>query len=329
MPAITAAQFLELLSKCNLIPAEQTPQSAVDPQETAKQLVEHGLLTRWQASQLLAGRHSFFLGKYKLLDKLGEGGMGTVYNEMKFPVTRLVALKVISDKALKQPGAIKRFHREMQTVAALNHPNVVTAYDADSVGDTHFLVMEFVPGKDLKQYIVEFGRLPLDWACDVVRQAALGLQHAHEQGLVHRDIKPSNLLIVEQDDGMPLVKILDMGLAKFTSEAKHTMLTTTGQVLGTIDYLSPEQAQDTKGVDIRTDIFSLGATLFQCVTGQVPYQGRNPMEKLMARSMKDAPLASTVRQDLPPDVDAAIARMLCRDPDGRYATPGEVATALE
>ncbi|MEK6238438.1 MAG: protein kinase, partial [Planctomycetales bacterium] len=240
-----------------------------------------------------------------------------------------VALKVISDAALKQPGIVDRFHREVRAVAALNHPNIITAYDADFVGKTHFLVMEYVEGKDVRIYIRGFGKLPIDWSVEVIRQTCLGLQHAFERDVAHRDVKPSNILVIDGDDAdPPRVKILDMGLARFISEHQCTVLTTTGQALGTIDYIAPEQAEDTKRVDCRADVFSLGASFFHMVTGEVPFPGKNPMEKLMARAVKTAPPASSIQEDVPEEISHIIARMLEREPDDRYQTPQDVADDL-
>jgi len=195
MPTLT--DFFTLLEKSNLLAPQEVAslrQHSADPISIAQQLNEEGRLTKWQAEQLLAGHHSFFLGKYKLLEKLGEGGMGAVYKAEQFPLTRTVVLKVMSEKVLNQPHAVQRFHREIQSVSLLNHPNIIAAVDADQVGNSHFLVMEYVPGSDLKKWIRQYGQLPLEWSCEVVRQTALGLQHAYDSGIVHRDIKPSTLL---------------------------------------------------------------------------------------------------------------------------------------
>jgi serine/threonine protein kinase len=334
MPVVTSGKtFLALLEKSRAAPADALRDLALDanlaPQALAGALVEKKLLTPWQAEQLLAGRGNLQLGKYRLLAKLGEGGMGAVYKAVQTSVGRTVALKVMSESVVNQPGALARFQREIRAASALDHPNIVAALDADQVGDTHFLVMEYAEGRDLKAWMREFGRLPIDWSVECIRQAALGLEHAHERGLAHRDIKPSNLLVVDDPaGGLPQVKILDMGLARFTSEAQCTVLTQTGQVLGTIDYIAPEQAKDTKGAGIVADIFSLGASLFHMLAGQVPFGGRNPMEKLMARAAKDAPRVSTLRADVPAKLDDIIARMLERDPARRFQTPAEVARAL-
>ena len=322
--------FLNLLRRSKLIEPELIGRlDAGDSQAVLETLVEQQRLTPWQAQQLLAGRADYFFGKYKLLAKIGEGGMGAVYKAEQTNIKRLVALKLISDRVVAQSEVLTRFHREMQAVAALNHPNVVKALDADQVGRRPFLVMEYVEGDNLKEYIQRYGRLPIDWSCEIIRQLALGLQHAWIRQIIHRDIKPSNLLVVgDAPDNNPQVKILDMGLARFAAEAQHTQLTTTGQVLGTIDYISPEQAQDTRGVDTRADIFSLGCSLFQLLTGTVPFAGKNPMEKLMARAVLDAPRAKSLRLDLPDPLDAIVAKMVARSPDHRFATPGEVAEAL-
>jgi serine/threonine protein kinase len=191
--------------------------------------------------------------------------------------------------------------------------------------------MEYVNGRDLNDWIAEYGKLPIDWSCECIRQAALGLQYAHEQGLVHRDIKPGNVLVAEDPNGgPPVVKILDMGLARMHSEvlADESELTQTGQIMGTPDYISPEQAKNTKAADIRADIFSLGCTLFKMLTGQVPFAGGNAMEKLAARFSGDAPLASSLRDDIPTRLDLVLSRMLAREPDRRYQLPMDVAQAL-
>src|SRR5258708_595654 len=190
--------------------------------------------------------------------------------------------------------------------------------------------MEYVAGKDLKSWIRQEKLLPVGWSCECIRQAALGLEHAFELGVVHRDIKPSNLLVAQNEhDGLPLVKILDLGLARFASEtAEEGDLTRSGQVLGTPDYIAPEQARNTKMADIRADIFSLGCTLFELLTGRLPFPGETVMEKLMARASQDAYHVRLFRSDVPGELDAIVARMLARDPNMRYATPADVARAL-
>lgn len=335
MAVATSAEFVEILSKSNLLSGEQLEKvrsrtGIEKPRAIADELIEKGLLTEWQARQLLAGKTRLFLGKYKLLDMLGQGGMGAVFKAVQPSTGRVVALKVVSREALKDRSAVTRFQREIRAAAALEHPNIVAAYDADCVKDTYFLAMEYVEGHDLKRWIRKPGKLPIDWCCECIRQAADALQYAHERGMVHRDIKPANLLVVQRSAAEPpVVKIVDLGLARAVGEsAQEGELTKTGQLLGSPDYIAPEQARNTKGADIRADIFSLGCTLFEMLTGKVPFTGDNVMEKLMARVMQDAPPARSLRPDVPPALEAVVARMLVRDVTQRYQTPAEVAHAL-
>ncbi len=334
--AVSSVQdFLPLIEKSNLLLPEQVAEVRTwpeqEPKTLAARMVTAGWITRWQSHQLLAGRsQQFFLGKYKLLELIGQGGMGSVYKAVRPGVGRIVALKVMSRQVLKQPKAVTRFLREIRSAAAVDHPNLVRAYDADCDGDTYFLVMEYVAGRNLKSWIIEEKTLPVGWSCECIRQAAVGLEHAFEQGMVHRDIKPSNLLVTQDEgDGLPLVKILDLGLARFASETQEDgELTRSGQVLGTPDYIAPEQARNTKTADIRADIFSLGCTLFEMLTGRLPFPGDSVMEKLMARATQDAPSVRLYRPDVPPELEAVVARMLARDPRDRFATPAHVARAL-
>jgi serine/threonine protein kinase/WD40 repeat protein len=294
-------------------------------------LVERGLLTGWQAEMLLEGKQGFYLGKYRLLDRLGTGGMGAVFKAEQIGLGRTVAIKLLARELVRDRDSLARFHQEIQVVASLNHRHIVTALDADAVGETHFLVMEYVPGNDLGSLLNQHGPPPVEWACECVRQAALGLQHAYERGMVHRDIKPSNLLIgVDSETGRPLVKILDLGLARCVSETRDDRgLTQTGQVLGTPDYISPEQASDTRAADIRSDLFSLGVSFFRLLTGRLPYSGNNVMEKLMARAMQPAPRVERLQPGVPTGVADIVARLLERDPGRRFSTPAELANALE
>jgi len=320
---LSQAQLLELESETGRNPH-------VEPHEIVSWLVDRNLITRWQAKMLLSGQTAFFLGKYKLIKELGHGGMGAVFQAQQAPLGRMVALKVMAQKLLHNQAAVARFQREIQATAALHHPNIVTAFDADQVQNTHFLVMEYVAGESLDELLKREKRLPIPTACEYIRQAALGLQHAYEQRMAHRDIKPSNLLISHTSDGEPLVKILDMGLARFTSETREAgELTSTGQILGTPDYIAPEQAKNTKGADIRSDIFSLGCTLFRALTGRIPFGGESIMEKLSSRLLDDAPRLRTVLPEAPSELEAVVEKMLARDPAQRYQTPAEVATALE
>jgi serine/threonine protein kinase/Leucine-rich repeat (LRR) protein len=334
MPVTAVPELFQLIDTNSLLSAEQFAEAQTWPEQEPKTLlarmVNAGWLTKWQAQQVLAGKGPFCFGRYKLLDLIGLGGMGAVYKAVQPSIGRIVALKVMNKQVLKQPKAIARFLREIRTAAAVDDPHIVRAIDADRDGDTYFLVMEYVTGRNLKLWLAQEHSLPVGWSCECIRQAALGLQHAFELGMVHRDIKPSNLLVTQgETDGIPLVKILDLGLSRFVSETRDEgELTRSGQVLGTPDYIAPEQARNTKTADIRADIFSLGCALFELLTGRLPFPGENIMEKLMARASHDAPPVRMYRPEVPAELDAVVARMLARNPQFRYGTPAEVARAL-
>ncbi len=345
-------RFLEQLQASNLLSAENLARAVErtahedyqEPGPLAWWLVEQKLVTRWQAHMLVSGRNRFSFGKYKLLDRIGVGGMGTVYKAWQPGLGREVALKVLSDSMVGNEGAAARFHREIQSAASLTHPNIVATFDAGSVGGKHFLVMEYVDGENLETLARRRGPLPVAEACEYIRQAALGLAHAHGLGMVHRDIKPANLLLSNpsttgaskpraqagDEVARPVVKILDFGLARLATESQgEAELTQTGQVMGTPDYIAPEQARDTRTADFRSDVYSLGCALFRLLTGRVPFVRQSVMEKLLARALEDAPRARSLRPDLPPALDDCIARMLARDPAQRFQTAGEVAQALD
>jgi serine/threonine-protein kinase len=338
MSVATAEDFLALLVRSQLVSREQlvalqdeiAPMAWNDPARLADELSSRGLITSWQAQQLLAGHHRFVFGKYKLLDQIGLGGMGAVYKAEMTAMGRIVALKIMSRELLKNAEAIARFKREVKAVSSLNHPNVVAAYDAVCEGQTYCLVMEYVDGGNLNQWLKQWGPLPFGWASECIRQAALGLQHVHEEGIVHRDIKPGNLLVAaESPHKLPVVKVLDMGLARMDSpEDSGKNLTRQGQVLGTPDYIAPEQAHDTRAADARCDIYSLGVTLYKMLTGELPFAGKTAMEKILARTQTPAPRVSELRPDIPPGLDDVIAKMLATDPRDRYQTAWEVAQAL-
>jgi serine/threonine-protein kinase len=349
----TVQSFLTTLRKSNLLTPEQVAvanglSQSKDAISIAKDLIQREWLTEWQARQLLAGKSKLFLGKYKLLDVLGRGGMGAVLKAESMTLRRHVALKVMATDLLKNDVARARFEREIQFVATLNHPNIVRAIDADRVGERFFLVMEYVDGRDLKSLIKQHNQVPIEFACECIRQAALGLQHAHEHGVVHRDIKPSNLLISKHPETQkPLIQVLDLGLARIEqdgsiSDSHHTTpvlknsendddgsITHSGQIMGSPDYMPPEQATDSRNADIRSDIYGLGCTLFHLISGHLPYSGDNVMEKLVRRINQDAPPISKFRPDVPPVLVHIIARMINRDPAQRFQTPAEVAAVLE
>lgn len=299
------------------------------PDQLAEALVRKEILTDWQAKQLLDGRKAFFLGKYKLLRKIGSGGMGAVFQAMQVKSALIVAIKVVQQDRLENVASLARFRREIQAVSALHHPNIIKALDAESLGKTHFLVMEYVEGLDLNRWLKRSGPLPISWASECMCQAAMGLQYVFSKGLVHRDIKPANLLVaIDPKTSMPRVKILDLGLARFISENQGGELTQTGQILGTPDYIAPEQAKNTRGADIRADIYSLGATFYKILSGHFPFEGENAVEKLLARYTQEPQPIREHRPEIPPPLETIIQRMLARDPEQRYQTPCEVVEAL-
>jgi len=263
--------------------------------------------------------------RYVILGVLGAGGMGAVYKARHKVMDRIVALKVIGQALTGNPAAVERFRREARAAAQLTHPNIVAAYDAEQAGTTHFLVMEFVEGDSLARRVKEGGPLPVHEACICARQAALGLQHAFEKGMVHRDVKPHNLM--RTTDGW--VKILDFGLARFVSETRGADgLTQAGTVMGTPDYMAPEQGHNAHLADIRADIYSLGCTLYFLLTGQPPFPGGSVMEKLAAHLSRVPRPAHELRLEVPPALSQVIARMLAKSPEDRYQTPAEAARAL-
>ncbi|MGI8981108.1 MAG: protein kinase domain-containing protein [Pirellulaceae bacterium] len=272
------------------------------------------------------------IGPYELLEKLGEGGMGAVYKALHSSLEKIVALKVLPRNRL-HPDAIARFKREMKAVGKLDHPNIVRATDAGEMGGEHFLVMEYVDGVDLSELLRRVGPLDAADVCELVRQAAIGLQHAHQRGMVHRDIKPNNLMLAWGDEHAPAVKILDMGLALLSEPAagEHGDLTSAGQMMGTIEYMSPEQGLDTHNVDIRSDIYSLGATLYKLLCGKAPFSGEryNTPGKMMVALATEQPASIGAKRDgLPAGLIAVVDRMLAKDPTQRYGAPAEVAQAL-
>jgi WD40 repeat protein len=261
--------------------------------------------------------------RYRVVRLLGEGGMGSVYEAEQVVMQRRVALKVIRCAGTASPAALERFRREVRAAARLSHPNIVAAYDAETAGGVLFLVMEYVEGITLAWLVKERGPLPIDETCEYVRQAALGLQHAHERGLVHRDIKPDNL--TRCSDGT--VKILDFGLAALTAE-RGGGLTEANVVMGTPEYMAPEQAEDSHGADIRADLYSLGCTLYYLLTGKPPYPAPTPLLKVLAHRDRPVPSLRRARPDVPPGLAAVVERLLAKKPADRYQTPRELAAAL-
>lgn len=269
------------------------------------------------------------LGHYELLKKLGEGGMGAVYKARHVKLNKLVALKVLPADRLKDQQAVTRFEREMRAVGQLSHANIVAAHDAGEIDGSHYLVMELVDGIDLSTLVRQCGTMPIAEACKVICLAAQGLQYAHSSGMVHRDIKPGNLMLTSDGE----IKILDMGLALLDEmkNADKGELTTTGQMMGTLDYMAPEQGVNSHKVDIRADVYSLGATLFKLLTGEAPFHGpqyETPVSRMMALAVETPRTLCDVRDDIPKPLSEIVARLLAKNPDDRPATPQHVADLL-
>ncbi len=267
--------------------------------------------------------------EYRLLEKLGEGGMGTVYKALHTKLNRMVAIKYLPFGLAQQPERVARFEREMQAVGKLDHPHIVRAMDAGQVEGRHFLVMEYVDGPNLSEVVRRTGPLRIADACEIIRQAALGLRCADEHGLIHRDIKPLNLMLTS--DGQ--VKILDLGLAIFEAEGLPGKETTAfGQVIGSAEYIAPEQISDAHSVDIRADIYSLGCTFYKLLTGRPPFSGpayRNILETMTAHTRDPVPPVRGLRADVPQELAAVLERMLIKDRDLRFSTPAQLAAAIE
>jgi len=338
MPApVTIPEFLDLGFKSGLLEKDaadafcrglqETGTMIERPKQMADALVEAGLLTGFQAEKLLAGRWRGFIisGKYRLLERLGAGGMGAVYLCEHIHMTRRVALKVLPIALAEDPGSLARFYREARAIARLDHPNIVRAHDIDHEDKLHFLVLEYVDGCNLHDFVKKNGPLTPLRAAHYIRQAAIGLQNAHEAGVVHRDIKPGNLLL----DRQGTVKILDMGLARFFDDdgGAYVKQFESGYVLGTADYVAPEQTVDSR-VDIRADIYSLGGTLYYLLVGKSPFQDGTVPQKMIWHQVRQPKPIRSLRPDVPEGLAQVMERMMAKEAARRYQVPAEVVEAL-
>jgi tRNA A-37 threonylcarbamoyl transferase component Bud32/Leucine-rich repeat (LRR) protein len=338
-PSVSLDQFLSGLSQSGLLPASDLASVRQKSSEgpafstvagLVDWLVAQHKLTPYQA-ELLArgGKGGLVMGNYIILEKIGQGGMGTVFRARHRRMNRVVALKVLPQALSSIPEAIARFQREVEAAARLQHPHIAAAFDADEEAGVHFLVMEYVDGPNLASYVKQRGALPLAVAVRLMIHAASGLATAHQQGVVHRDIKPGNMMVNKQG----VLKVLDMGLAQMRGQEQNLDLTSdvtqTGRVMGTVDYMAPEQARDAKNVDLRADIYSLGCTLWFLATGKAPAPGGSAAEKLLWHQAQDAPPLSTEVPASTPRLDAAIAKMMAKKAEDRFASMQEVALELE
>jgi eukaryotic-like serine/threonine-protein kinase len=306
---VEANKLVDLLRRSNLVDeakltaflekvVQENGESALEDQpKLAERMIEANLITRWQADKLLAGKHKGFrLGKYKLLGQIGKGGMSSVYLAEHELMKRRVAIKVLPQNRVNDSSYLERFRLEARAVAKLDDPNIVRAYDIDNEGNIHYIVMEYVEGQDLHQRVASQGPLDYDTAADYIAQVANGLQHAHEMGLVHRDIKPANCLV----DRHGVVKLLDMGLAKLTEDDQASLtMANEENVLGTADYLAPEQALNSHQADSRSDIYSLGCTLYFLLTGSPPFPEGSISERLLKHQTARPDSIFKTRADAP------------------------------
>src|SRR5262245_24494379 len=332
--------FLSNLEESGLLDAEQLRAVADRLPQTdrgrvvARFLVQEGLLTRFQAENLLAGRvHGFVLGQYRILDEVGRGGMGRVFKAEHDTMHRVVALKVLAAHLTRTERARQLFENEVRACARLVHPHIVTAFDANQVGERYFLVLEYVDGPNLASLVREQGPLRVGQACEFVRHAALGLQHAFELGMVHRDIKPSNLIVQPPRPRAAyqggLVKILDFGLARLGMEGADPVVPGGDLVMGTPDYLSPEQGRNLEDADIRSDLYSLGCAFYFLLTGEVPFPGGTPLEKLVKHGSVEPEPVEQLRPVVPPGIAAIAGRLMAKHQQDRIPTPAALARALE
>jgi serine/threonine protein kinase len=335
MAVASVAALIEELTQGPLLTAQRRQELARlqasfrDPRSLAGELLRRGWLTPYQGNQLCQGRgRDLVLGPYVLQERLGEGGMGTVFKAHHTFLDRPVALKLISEEHLGNAALAERFLQEVRLVAQLDHPHIVRAFDAGRHGPRYYLAMELLQGAPLDRLVRQRGPLPVPWARACVREAALGLQHAAEKGLVHRDIKPANLMLAASGVGPPAVKVLDLGLARVQSDAASRGLTRAGTFMGTVDYLAPEQALDPRRVDIRADLYSLGCAFFFLLSGRPPFDGETDAQVLLQHQQQEPPAIEPLRPDVPPAVAAVLRRMLAKRPEQRFAAPAEVAAAL-
>jgi eukaryotic-like serine/threonine-protein kinase len=316
---------------------------AADVRVVAKAMIQRGWLTVFQVNQLLAGYGpALRIGPYLILDRLGKGGQSEVYKARHVETGWVVALKVIRASQLTAPLAARQFLEEMMAMAELNHPNIVQFWDVDKADDAYYCAMEFIEGTDLGKVVQLQGRLPPAIAAEYTRQAALGLQHAYEHCIVHRDIKPSNLYLTQAPIASdapksrsacrsPLVKILDWGLARFPLRAQAAVANgdeAVDQIVGTADYMAPEQASNPGVVDIRADVYSLGCSLYYLLTGHPPFAGSTVLQKIMKHQSDVAEPVEQVNPDVPSELANLVRRLMAKAPQQRCQTPVAVALAL-
>ena len=335
--AISIDHFIDSLNASGLMTPAQTSglreeHPAADGETIASELVAQGLLTEYQADAVCADQvKHLVLGDYTILDKIGEGGMGQVFKALHKRLDRFAAVKILASRALYDRKSIERFYQEVKIAAQITHSNIVITHDAGEQNGIHYLVMEYIDGQDVDTLLAEHGPFSVSEAINVTMQAARGLEYAHNQQIVHRDIKPSNLLLDRQGN----VKILDMGLARMSVKTEGLAttaaerLTNPGQVMGTLDYMSPEQAENARQADTRSDIYSLGCTLFRMLTGGVPYPAESIVESIMSHREATIPSLRTRCAEAPVWLDDLVRRCLDKRPEDRYQSVSELIQSME
>ncbi len=346
---MTRKTFLQLLQQSGIFTPQQfkTICEGLPPggegKAVALTLLKNRKLTRFQAELLLAGKHKgFVVGQYVIQHLVGKGGLGRVYKAIQRTMNRVVALKVLHPELMQSddPDQIKKardlFHREVLAAGKLHHPNIATAFDANITGNKIYMVMEFVDGPNLEQLVRKKGPLRASLACEIIRQAAAALQCAFEKKMLHRDIKPANILVQKGPTGGAgvCVKVVDFGLARLQAPGEEsedgigTIFTRGNTVMGTPDFLSPEQARSLHNVDIRSDLYSLGCTMYFLLTGSVPFPGGTSLEKMIRQTSEHPTPVEQVRPDVTPQVAAIVRRLMAKDPAQRYQIPADLMASL-
>ena len=333
-------QFIDMLRRSGLVESAKLDETLAviesecdaeqleDAAFVADQLVRRYALTAWQSRQLLKGRYKgFFLRQYKILGHLGSGGMSSVYLAEHILMQRRVAIKVLPRKRLEKAIYLERFVREAQAIAALDHPNIIRAYDFDHEGDIHYIIMEYFPGDNLQAIVDRDKKVPFPRIVNILRQTADALSHAHAIGVIHRDVKPSNILVNQQGE----VKVLDLGLALLDEQVYEGRISHIPEdtILGTADYLAPEQALDSHKVDARADIYALGGVLYFCLTGHPPFPEGSVSMRLLAHQQSEPASILTDRPDAPDDLVVLCKKMMSKNPDIRQQSAKEVVHDFE
>lgn len=330
--SLTPESLLAQLQKLDIISTDQLASfiapssSATNGSNAIDLLVSQRLLTPYQAQLVREGRaRDLVIGPYVVLEVIGAGGMGRVYQAVHRAMDRIVALKLLPDDSFQNAGAIRQFEREIKAAARLAHPNIVHVYDAGQSGRRHFLVMEYIDGTDLRSHVRRRGPLAVDEAVKIMVQVSLGLDYAHEKGVVHCDIKPENLLLTNEGS----VKILDLGLARISTSRANGKDDGSSRVMGTVDFMSPEQAMKQPQIDGRADLYSLGCTLYFLLTGKPVYSGENALEVLVAHAANPIPSLKAARRDVPDALNRVFQRMMAKQPEHRYAGMRQLIADLQ